>query len=35
MVMTGVPKYKELITNGLGYYLHDPAKAPVGRVVYE
>ncbi len=35
MVMTGVPKYKEMIANGVGYYLHDPAKAPAGRVVYE
>jgi len=35
MVMTGVPKYKEMIANGVGYYLHDPGKAPVGRVVYE
>ncbi len=35
MVMTGVPKYKEMIANGVGFYLHDPAKAPAGRVVYE
>jgi hypothetical protein len=35
MVMTGVPKYKEMIANGVGYYLHDPAKVPAGRVVYE
>lgn len=34
LVMTGVPRYKELIASGVGHYLHDPAKA-AGRVVYE
>jgi predicted deacylase len=34
LVMTGVPRYKDLIANGVGHYLHDPAKA-AGRVVYE
>ncbi len=33
LVISGVPRYKELIANGVGHYLHDPAKA--GRVVYE
>jgi len=35
LVFTGVPKYKEMIEKGIGSYLHDPAKAPAGRVVYE
>ena len=35
LVVTGVPRYKELIANGVGHYLHDPSKAPAGRVVYE
>lgn len=34
LVMTGVPRYKELIAHGVGHYLHDPAKA-AGRLVYE
>ena len=34
LVISGVPRYKELIANGVGHYLHDPAKA-AGRVVYE
>jgi hypothetical protein len=35
LVFTGVPKYKEMIANGVGHYLHDPAKASAGRLVYE
>ncbi len=34
LVMTGVPRYKDLIAHGVGHYLHDPAKAN-GRVAYE
>ena len=34
LVMTGVPGYKDVVANGVGHYLHDPAKA-AGRVVYE
>jgi len=34
LVMTGVPRYKEVIEKGVGHYLHDPAKA-AGRVVFE
>jgi hypothetical protein len=34
LVMVGVPRYKDVIANGVGHYLHDPAKA-AGRVVYE
>lgn len=35
LVIAGVPRYKEVIEKGVGYYLHDPAKAAAGRVVYE
>jgi hypothetical protein len=31
----GVPRYAEVIANGIGNYLHDPAGAPVDRVVFE
>lgn len=34
LVMNGVPRYKDVIANGVGHYLHDPAKAGA-RVVYE
>jgi hypothetical protein len=34
LVITEVPRYKDVIEKGVGYYLHDPAKA-AGRVVYE
>jgi hypothetical protein len=34
LVVIGVPRYKDVIANGVGHYLHDPAKA-AGRVVYE
>jgi predicted deacylase len=30
-----VPHYSEVIKNGTGYYLKDPAKAPADRVFYE
>jgi hypothetical protein len=35
IVITDVPRYKDVIEKGVGHYLHDPAKAPQGRVVYE
>jgi predicted deacylase len=35
LVLNGVPRYRELIAKGLGFYLHDPAKAAPGRVAYE
>lgn len=34
LVITEVPRYKDVIAKGVGSYLHDPAKA-AGRVVYE
>lgn len=30
--MRGVPEYKEIVENGIGYYYHDPAKAPEDRI---
>jgi hypothetical protein len=30
-----VPRYRDVIQHGVGYYLRDPSKAPAGRVVYE
>jgi hypothetical protein len=35
LVVTNVPKYKDVIEKTVGHYLHDPAKAATGRVVYE
>jgi hypothetical protein len=35
LVVAGVPKYKDVIERTVGHYLHDPAKAAAGRVVYE
>jgi hypothetical protein len=35
LVVTGVPKYKDVIEKTVGHYLHDPAKAAAGRVVFE
>ncbi len=31
----GVPRYAEVIEQGLGHWLHDPSQAPPGRVVIE
>jgi predicted deacylase len=30
-----VPRYAELVKNGVGHYYHDPAKAPKARVYYD
>jgi hypothetical protein len=30
-----VPRYRDLVQHGVGYYLRDPSKAPAGRLVYE
>jgi len=35
VTINNVPHYIEVIKNGLGHYYHNPAKAPVDRVVYE
>ena len=33
--LTGVPKYAELVKNGVGFYFHDPAKADPRSIHYE
>jgi len=33
--LENVPHYKDLLQNGVGFYLKDPAKAPSDRVFYE
>ena len=35
LVGHGVPRYAEVIRDGVGRYLRDPGKAPPGRVFYE
>jgi len=30
-----IPRYREVIQHGVGYYLRDPSKGPAARVVYE
>jgi len=35
VALSKVPHYAEVIENGAGHYFHDPAKAPLDRVVYE
>ena len=32
---TGVPRYLDLVKNGVGHYLLNPAVAPAAKVVYE
>jgi len=33
--ISNVPRYAEVIENGVGHYFYDPEKAPADRVVYE
>jgi len=35
VTISNVPRYAEVIENGVGHYFHNPAEAPVERVVYE
>jgi hypothetical protein len=35
LVVTGIPRYRDLLQHGVGYYLRDPSKARADRVVYE
>jgi hypothetical protein len=35
MVGRGVPRYKDVVAQGVGRYLHDPATARPGRLYYE
>ena len=33
--VSGVPKYADLVKNGVGFYFHDPAKAGPKTIHYE
>jgi hypothetical protein len=35
LVGGNVPRYTDVVANGVGHYLHDPSTADAGRVVYE
>jgi hypothetical protein len=35
VALSKVPRYAEVIKNGIGYYFYDPAEASTDRVVYE
>ena len=35
VTISNVPRYAEVIENGVGHYFHNPAEAPDDRVVYE
>jgi hypothetical protein len=35
VIARNVPRFADVVKNGVGYYLGDPSKAPSGRVVYE
>ena len=35
LICAGVPRYAEVIANGIGHYLHDPARARPGKVFFE
>ena len=35
ITLSSVPRYSEVIENGVGYYLYNPDEAPAERVVYE
>ena len=35
VMISGVPKYAEVIKNGTGAYLKDPKTAPAGKVIFE
>ena len=35
IVVSGIPKYKDVVENGIGYYLTDPSTVDESRVYYE
>jgi hypothetical protein len=35
VIATGIPRYADLLTHGLGHFLRDPKKAPQGRLAFE
>lgn len=35
IIATGIPKYKDVVENGIGYYLTDPSTVDESRIYYE
>jgi predicted deacylase len=35
MIVTGIPKYSDVVENGIGYYLTDPSTVDESRIYYE
>jgi predicted deacylase len=35
IIATGIPKYKEVVENGIGYYLTDPSSVDAEKIYYE
>ncbi|MDD3641071.1 MAG: succinylglutamate desuccinylase, partial [Atribacterota bacterium] len=35
IVVSGIPKYKDVVENGIGYYLTDPSTVDESRIYYE
>ena len=35
IIVTGIPKYKDVLENGIGYYLKDPSKGDPSKIYYE
>jgi len=35
MVLAGVPRYTDLVANGVGHYFRNPAKSPADHVILE
>lgn len=35
IIVTGIPKYKDVLENGIGYYLKDPSKEDPSKIYYE
>lgn len=35
ILMEGIPSYQDLLSNGVGYYFHNPDTSPVDRVYYD
>ena len=35
VVARAIPRYADVVKNGVGFYLRDPGKTPSARVVYE
>lgn len=35
IIATGIPRYKDVVENGIGYYLTDPSSVDTARIYYE